>query len=245
MTTLARALAAFGLLLAMSPSAADAGSPRLFGTVEFRAASLAALPQWQRTLGAIERERGTYETCRRDVASCPSRGAHAWLAMIDAQRDRTPVDQIDRVNRFLNKWQYEPDSSNYGRRDYWASPLEFLRRSGDCEDYAIIKYVSLRELGFSAEQLRVVVVKDTVRDIAHAVLAVYLDGEVYILDNLTPTVRRQDSVTRYVPYYSINETTRWAHVSPLNRLVSQVAESPTPSSPQRRGSAGPSSQAGR
>jgi predicted transglutaminase-like cysteine proteinase len=53
------------------------------------------------------------------------------------------------TNRFLNDWRYKPDDQNYGQRDYWATPLEFLRRSGDCEDYAIAKYVTLRELGFA------------------------------------------------------------------------------------------------
>ena len=108
--------------------------------------------------------------------------------MIREQAGRAPLDQLDAVNRFLNNWRYKEDFANYGRRDYWASPLEFFLRSGDCEDYAIAKYVTLRELGFSAEALRLVVVQDVVRDLAHAVLAVYLDDQVYILDNLTRAV---------------------------------------------------------
>lgn len=216
-------LLALGLLLAASPAAGGAAPPDLFGTVELRAASLAALPQWQRVLDEIEDEREAYAACRRDAGSCPSRGVRAWITMIDRHRDDAPIDQLDVVNRFLNKWRYKTDATNYGRRDYWATPLEFLRRSGDCEDYAIIKYVSLRELGFSADQLRVVVVKDTVRDIAHAVLAVYLDGEAYILDNLVGRVLPQDRVTRYVPYYSINETTRWAHVAPAKSVTPSPA----------------------
>ena len=87
------------------------------------------------------------------------------------------IEQIRAVNLFLNDWQYKSDIQNYGRRDYWATPLEFLRRSGDCEDYAIAKYVSLRQIGFAPEQLRLVV-RDVVRELAHAVLAVYLDDGV-------------------------------------------------------------------
>jgi Bacterial transglutaminase-like cysteine proteinase BTLCP len=133
------------------------------------------------------------------------------------------------ANRFSNDWRYKADDQNYGRRDYWATPLEFLRHSGDCEDYAIVKYVSLRQLGFTPEQLRLVVVRDVVRDLAHAVLAVYLDGEVYILDNLTKAVLQQERISQYVPYYSINETTRWAHVPAANTLVSSRSERMTPS----------------
>jgi predicted transglutaminase-like cysteine proteinase len=86
----------------------------------------------------------------------------------------------------------------------------------------------LRQLGFAAEDLRVVVVRDVVRDLAHAVLAVYLDRQVYILDNLTRAVVPQEQMAQYVPYYSINETTRWAHVTPARDLVSSSASSQTP-----------------
>lgn len=232
MTTVRRALLALGLALALTPGAALATPTSLFGSAEFRAASLAALPQWQGTLVRIEDERTAYDACRRDAEACPSRGARAWQSMIASQQGRAPMTQLRAVNRFLNRWHYTTDAENHGRRDYWATPLEFLDRSGDCEDYAIIKYVTLRQLGFAAERLRVVVVRDTVRDIAHAVLAVYLDDDVYILDNLTPAVLAQEHVTRYVPYYSINETSRWAHVSPNDALVAQEVERPTPSSPQ-------------
>ena len=84
----------------------------------------------------------------------------------------------------------------------------------------IAKYVSLRGFGFAAEDLRLVVLRDIVRELPHAVLAVYLKGEVYILDNLTTAVAPQEQLSQYVPYYSINETTRWAHVPPADTVVS-------------------------
>lgn len=234
MITVRRALLALGLAVTLAPGAAPATPTTLFGTAEFRATSLAGLPQWERALARIEDERVRYDACRRDAGACPLRSLRAWQLMIHRQHGRPPIEQLRAVNQFLNQWRYRPDVENYGRSDYWASPLEFLRRSGDCEDYAIIKYVSLRQLGFPADRLRVVVVRDVVREIAHAVLAVYLDDDVYILDNLSRAVLAQAEVTRYVPYYSINERSRWAHISPSNTLVSQDAERPTPSSPQAR-----------
>ena len=222
MNTAIKAMAVLGGLLGMIPTAA-AAPPELFGTVEFRAESLAALPQWQRTLKQIDRERATYRACSRSATACPSPGVMAWQAMLEGEIGRAPFDQLQTVNRFLNNWRYKADAQNYGQRDYWATPLEFLRQSGDCEDYAIAKYVSLRQLGFAAEHLRMVVVRDVVRDLAHAVLAVYLDDQVLILDNLTRAVLPQEQLTHYVPYYSINETTRWAHVAPADPLVSSAA----------------------
>lgn len=223
MNTVLRAAAVLAGLLATAPPAA-ANSSALFNTVEFRAESLAALPQWQRTLHRIADEERTDQACARDAEACPFRAVLAWQSMIKGQAGRPAIDQLQAVNRFLNEWSYKPDEQNYGRRDYWATPLEFLRHSGDCEDYAIIKYVSLRQLGYPADQLRLVVVRDTLRDLAHAVLAVYLPDDVYILDNLTSAVLPQRRVTQYVPYYSINETTRWAHVMPLDTLASSAPD---------------------
>ncbi|HSA82150.1 MAG TPA: transglutaminase-like cysteine peptidase [Geminicoccaceae bacterium] len=228
MTKALKALAVLGGLLGMIPTAA-AAPPELFGTLEFRAESLAALPQWQRTLQRIERERDTYRACARSADACPSPGVGAWQAMLEGQAERAPLDQLQAVNRFLNNWRYKADAENYGQRDYWATPLEFLRQSGDCEDYAIAKYVSLRQLGFPAEHLRMVVLRDVLRDLAHAVLAVYLDDQIYILDNLTRAVLPQEQLTHYVPYYSVNETTRWAHVPQTDTLVSSAADRSTPS----------------
>jgi predicted transglutaminase-like cysteine proteinase len=226
--TALKALAVLSGMLVLGPTTAAAATPQLLGTVEFRAESLAALPQWQRALRQIDEERPTYRSCLSEARSCPSTGVLAWQAMLKRQAGRAPFDQIQAINRFLNDWQYRPDLENYGRRDYWATPLEFLRRSGDCEDYAIIKYVSLRQLGFEADQLRLVVLNDVSRDLAHAVLAVYLDEQVYILDNLTRSVVPQEQISQYVPYYSINETTRWAHVAPADPLLSQAEVASTP-----------------
>ena len=217
------AVAALPALLAMTPSAA-AAPPQLFGTAEFRAVSLDALPKWQQTLRRIDQEQATYRACAHASTDCPSRAAVAWQSVVRTQRGRPPIEQIQAVNRFLNDWRYKSDDQNYGRRDYWATPLEFLRHSGDCEDYAIAKYVTLRQLGFTPEQLRLVVVRDVIRDLAHAVLAVYVDEEVYILDNLTKAVLPQERIQQYVPYYSVNETTRWAHAAPVETLVSSRTE---------------------
>lgn len=228
-----RALVALTLLLGLQ-SAAAAAAPGLFQSIEFKAESLSALPQWQRVLRRIEAEREIYLACMQNPEACPTRGVNAWQSMIRKQIGRERIHQVHAVNRFLNEWRYRPDTRNWGQRDYWATPLEFLRFSGDCEDYAIAKYVTLRQLGFAAEQLRMVVVQDVSRNIAHAVLAVYLDDEVYILDNLSRTVLRQHQVEHYVPYYSINETTRWAHVRPVEATVTAQAERTAPSAKPAR-----------
>jgi predicted transglutaminase-like cysteine proteinase len=196
------------------------GGRRLFGSIEFIGGSLTALPQWVGVLEKIKQEKSTYDTCNEDITKCPSPAVAAWQAKIRSVEGLKPVRQLEELNRFFNSWTYRLDSENFNTEDYWATPLEFLHRSGDCEDYSIIKYVSLRALGFPAEKLRIVVVRDVLRNIAHAVLAVYIDDDILIMDSLFDGVLPHHQVTFYAPQYSVNEKRRWAHITPIIRRPS-------------------------
>ena len=184
----------------------------LLGAVEIASNNLAALPQWTRILNKIEDEKKAMERCDVSVDACTSAEIVAWRAMIQGLRSQAPLDQLSEVNRFLNTWSEKPDDENYGAEEYWASPLEFIARSGDSEDFAIVKFFTLRELGFTNEQLRIVVAKDVLRNKVHSFLAVYHEGEIHILDSVSNSVLTQNDVKYYVPFYSVNETTRWAHI---------------------------------
>lgn len=218
--TLLLALTATLFWATAAPVRAQNPPPRLFGSIEFKAGSLAALPQWTRVLARIKKENAIYKACNKDIRKCPSPAVAAWRAEIRADQGLPLRRQLDEINRFLNRWTYRTDMENFGVEDYWESPLEFLERSGDCEDYAIIKYVSLKALGVPVDKMRIVVVMDVLRNVAHAVLAVYVDNDILIMDSLFDAVLSHTKVTFYVPQYSINEKTRWAHIMPLNRRMS-------------------------
>ena len=187
---------------------------QLFGTVEFRS-SLKVLPQWKRVMLLAERQVQEFERCRGKA--CPPAAA-SWQLMLAENRSRTPMDQLTAVNRFFNKWPYRLDMELFGVSDYWAAPGEFMRLSGDCEDYSIAKYYALKMLGFDIRRLRIVVVKDRIRNIGHAVLAVYLKETAFILDNLSNLVLEHGKYTHYIPQYSVNEKKRWSHVKPLKKI---------------------------
>ena len=215
-------LAALAVLVPSAPAVSeDIASPArsrpagIFGSLEFIGGSLKALPQWTRVLAKIEEEKRLYAACDTDARKCPSPAAAAWRASRRSVEGLKPLEQLREINRFLNSWMYRDDVENYGVDDFWASPLQFISQSGDCEDFAIIKYVTLRQLGFPAEELRIVVLQDALRAMPHAVLAVYLDGKTLIMDSLFDAILPDTQVTFYVPQYSVNETTRWAHVMPI------------------------------
>jgi predicted transglutaminase-like cysteine proteinase len=103
------------------------------------------------------------------------------------------------VNRYVNQTPYQSDMDRYGIADYWATPGEFLGRSGDCEDYAIAKYVALGESGTASDDLRLVVVRDARRKADHAVVAIRFDGEWLILDNRHLVLVKAAEALHYSP----------------------------------------------
>ncbi|MGM0560848.1 MAG: transglutaminase-like cysteine peptidase [Pseudomonadota bacterium] len=204
------------ILLAQSSGKSDLSSlaKGLFGTIEFRSSNLQAFPQWLRVLDELEELKELNRLCDEEN-KCLNNRFSAWRAHVKSLENRHPRAQMDELNRFVNEvMPYLEDEQVYGRSDYWAAPQEFLRHSGDCEDYAILKYASLKELGFSEEDMRIVVLEDTLRDIPHAVLAVDYEGETLILDNNFSVVLNDDQLPQYAPQYSLNANHRWVHISP-------------------------------
>ncbi|AGA32274.1 transglutaminase domain protein [Thioalkalivibrio nitratireducens DSM 14787] len=127
--------------------------------------------------------------------------------------------QIHRINDFFNRnVRYTTDQDLWGKNDYWATPLETLGKGGgDCEDYSIAKYVSLRKLGIPDSRLRLFYVHARLGALAsnatevHMVLGYYPseDAEPLILDNLISDIRpasRRDDLT---PVFSFNSQGLW------------------------------------
>jgi predicted transglutaminase-like cysteine proteinase len=138
-------------------------------------------------------------------------GANDWRTLIAGLRGQSRAAKIQAVNAFINRAAYVTDPVNYGLPDYWATPLQFFAQDGDCEDYAIAKFITLTRLGFSDDDMRIVVVDDTNLGVPHAVLVVYLDGQAIVLDNQVPQVIPADLIHHYRPIYSINQSAWWLH----------------------------------
>lgn len=207
----ALALATFGLVLAGGVGVAAAKPyPPLFGTSEIVSHNLAPFSKWTGVLNRYMEELKAPEASCRAVKVTRCRLGE-WQSFLASLRGEGQRRQIEAVNSFVNQVPYGPDDRNWGVDDYWATPAQFLNRRGDCEDYAITKYISLKALGFSPDDLRIVVVQDQSRGVPHALLVVYLDGEGYVLDNQLAQVVPQSAITNYVPYYSINERGWWLH----------------------------------
>ena len=128
-----------------------------------------------------------------------------------------PIDrQLRLVNSFFNRARFVTDIEHWGEEDYWATPVELLTTNGgDCEDFSIAKYLTLKSMGVPDEQLRIVYVKALELNQAHMVLAWYPepDADPLILDNLINAIKPASSRTDLEPVYSFNGDGLWLNRS--------------------------------
>ncbi|MET4696482.1 putative transglutaminase-like cysteine proteinase [Endozoicomonas sp. NE40] len=140
------------------------------------------------------------------------RRMHAWQDLLDKGRGLPEREKLEKVNIFFNRLEFVTDLQHWGKDDFWATPVEFLASGGgDCEDFSIAKYFTLRELGVADERLRITYVKALRINQAHMVLTYYPESgkEPLILDNLEgeilPASKRKD----LKPVYNFNGDGLW------------------------------------
>jgi predicted transglutaminase-like cysteine proteinase len=123
-----------------------------------------------------------------------------------------PATELPLVNGFFNQVTYRSDLAHWRMDDYWATPVEMLASfGGDCEDYSISKYLSLKERGVPLHKLRITYVRALNLGESHMVLAYYAtpDADPLILDNLTNDIRPASQRTDLEPVYSFNDEDLW------------------------------------
>lgn len=140
----------------------------------------------------------------------------AWRRLLAEQRGQPVEQQLAAVNTFFNRRiLYELDPVVWNQNDYWATPMEFMgRAAGDCEDFAIAKYMTLLELGVPNERLRMIYVRARTagaKTEAHMVLGYYENpsDEPLILDNLVTSIRPASRRPDLTPVFSFNSQGLW------------------------------------
>ena len=136
-----------------------------------------------------------------------------WERLMLSSRDASVADKLTRVNGFFNQVPWLSDDEHWGRRDYWATPLEMIGTyGGDCEDFSIAKYITLVKMGVRTDQLRITYVRAPQLRQTHMVLAYYPspDAVPLILDNLDKTIRPASDRPDLIPVYSFNADGLWA-----------------------------------
>lgn len=161
--------------------------------------------KWSRLETAIRSERDMLEHCRNGTAPCPP-AAESFLAIVAAGQAHTGRARLGQINRAINM-AIRPmsDMVQHGVVDRWSSPLATLAAGlGDCEDYAIAKYVALVEAGVPQRDLRLVIVRDETANVDHAMVAAYLDGRWIALDNRHLVLVAIADLRRIVPLFALD-----------------------------------------
>jgi len=182
-----------------------------FESAEDFFALAAQWPAWQDTLDRHYSEREAIHKCLIDAEACTRRLRGLRHILLKGAELR-PEQQIHLVNRYINRQHYKDDRVSWqsAAGNQWETLTEFLHRGGDCEDFAVAKYFILREFGFDAEDMRIVIGTESQRAAHHAMLAVKSDEGVLLLEN-DNTIHRNGNqdIKRFV--YAINEQGIWDH----------------------------------
>lgn len=205
-----RVLPSLALALLLLPAGIGEGTampsqPRPFASAGVYSTDFTDFPKW----------RGMLARSARELSDPAGADARTWDSFVARLRGGDRPAQLRAVNAAVNAFPYVTDAANWGMADFWETPIEFLQRAGDCEDFAVAKYMALRALGVAVEDMRVAVVDDRQLGVTHAVLLVATtDGGYDVLDNLTDDVLPAAAVPFYHPIYAINEQGWWDYGPP-------------------------------
>jgi predicted transglutaminase-like cysteine proteinase len=195
----------------------------VFQSIELETNATTGMASWNKAKRQLSAEAASYKACDAGSSTCPAQ-LRNWRNMLGQWSKLSQRAKLIQVNRFANTAiAYTDDRKAFRSADYWATPLESLKGRGDCEDYVLLKYASLRSLGFAEDQLRIVIVKDLKAGLGHAVLSVKTAGGTFILDNQDNRVLRHDSIVRYAPVYSVNAKGRWINIATRDLKKRKIA----------------------
>jgi predicted transglutaminase-like cysteine proteinase len=136
----------------------------------------------------------------------------SWRDLINNHQQLDELTKLEKVNNFFNSLEFVNDIDHWGKDDYWATPLQMLASNGgDCEDFSIGKYFTLREMGIPAERLRLTYVKALKLNQAHMVLTYSptAGADPLVLDNLTDEISSASDRDDLLPVYSFNGSGLW------------------------------------
>ncbi len=178
-----------------------------YGLLSFRAPEGALWRKWRATEQDIAKDTASLAACANDPSKCDE-ATRRFGNMIHDVRGRSGRARIEAANRLVNgAIRYTSDLIQHGVLDQWTTPLAMLATGrGDCEDYAIAKYVLLREAGFAQSDLRILLGRDKAAREDHAVLAVKDGANWIILDNRTMNTAEDSAARHFVPLFAIDQT---------------------------------------
>ena len=156
---------------------------------------------------------GLFERVEQEYDKDARERVEDWQKLVNENQSGSEKDKLHQVNRFFNRIRFVDDIRVWQQKDYWATPVEFLgRNAGDCEDFTIAKYFTLRALGVPSEKLRLMYVRALRLKQSHMVLAYFEepDSMPLVLDNINKKILPANYRHDLQPIYSFNGDGLWA-----------------------------------
>lgn len=208
------AMIAFALQFAFVAGPAQARAP-IDVTHEkrepFHAATLlpaggGVLAKWLAVWRQWNDEKQALTSCRQDRTQCTDPAALAFIAIVDNAKALQGRARLGDINRAINlSIRPASDFAAHGSIDVWSSPLATLNnRTGDCEDYAILKFTALLEAGVSPDDLKLLIVHDQARSEDHAVVVARHEDKWLVLDNRRLIMLADTELANYSPLLQLD-----------------------------------------
>lgn len=197
--------------------------------------------KWLTVERAIAAEAEVIAGCAGDPGHCASQPALRFLEIVKMASSREGLARFGEINRAFNlAIRPVSDRAQYGVEDYWQSPLATLAAgAGDCEDYAIAKLVALRAAGVAAEDVRLLIIRETATGDDHAVVAARFEGQWRVLDNRTFIMLEDSDFDKYRPLFAIDAEGAKRFEQPMFANAAQVTQARPAEIAQYEAAAGP------
>ncbi|GGO80442.1 hypothetical protein GCM10011348_17110 [Marinobacterium nitratireducens] len=130
----------------------------------------------------------------------------AEIGNLLSNEEKYSIDEkLNHVNELWNTLRIVPDEDI----DKWYDPIDMIYRGGgDCEDFALAKYVTLRALGVENDYLLIAYMKDTKINEAVMVLlyskSKFTNGDYEVLDGRSNSIEALTDRQDLTPVYMFN-----------------------------------------
>ena len=231
-TGLTMRMATIALSLLLLGPAARAASDEPFGLSTVATAESALSTTWQKLQREIQADERIIVQCRAEPQSCASPTALRFIAIVNKGNGYEGLAKIGRINRAVN---LTIGAASATVQSAWSSPLQTLATgSGDCKQYAVLKYAALMDAGVAAEDLRLVIVRlkqpqdPETKPADHALVAVRNEADWIVLDNRTLTmIESRQVLDQYLPLFALDHrgVRRFVQPSTLSAAAAPCGES--------------------
>ncbi|MDI1347570.1 MAG: transglutaminase-like cysteine peptidase [Pseudolabrys sp.] len=203
-------MAAIALGLLLIGPAARAESAELFGLATVAVADGALPATWRKLQTEIQSDERIVVQCRAEPQSCAWPAALRFIAIVGEGNGYDGLARIGRINRAVNLAIGAANA--VAVQSAWSSPLQTLAvGSGDCKQYAVLKYAALQDAGIAADDLRLVIVRikrpqnPGVKPTGHALVAVRNDADWIVLDNRSlAMIESRQVLDQYLPLFVLD-----------------------------------------